>query len=95
MDFLVELIRRVTTDMNRELTKDFIEAEVFEALQQMHPHKAPGPDGMALIFFQRYWHIVGKSVTTTILQALNGGMFPSSLNHIFITLIPKKKKKKA
>ncbi|XP_074313486.1 uncharacterized protein LOC141648659 [Silene latifolia] len=36
-----------------------LEEEVLEALNQMHPLKAPGPDGMNGLFYQTYWHIVG------------------------------------
>ncbi|XP_050285288.1 uncharacterized protein LOC126724903 [Quercus robur] len=36
--------RRVTEEMNAELTKVFTRDEVTKALQQLHPTKAPGPD---------------------------------------------------
>lgn len=90
MEFLSALNGRITGEMNIELTKNFIEAEVVEALHQMNPTKAPGPDGMVPIFFKKYRHIMGKSITCIVLQALNGGTFPSSLNHTFITLIKNK-----
>lgn len=53
----------------------------------MHPKKAPGPDGMASLFFIKYWDIIGHVVT----EALNSGIIPPELNHPFITLISKKK----
>ena len=43
--------RHVTEDMNIELTKTFTKEEVLKALQQLHPNKAPEPDGMSAIFF--------------------------------------------
>lgn len=46
---------------------------------------------MSPAFFQKYWHVVGDSITVVVLQALNSGVFPNSLNHMHITLIPKKK----
>lgn len=58
----------------------------------MNPTKALGPDGMAPIFFQNYWDVVGKDVASAVLTALNSGKFPDAINHTFITLIPKKKK---
>ncbi|XP_074313685.1 uncharacterized protein LOC141648875 [Silene latifolia] len=67
------------------------EEEVFEALQQMHPLKAPGPDGMNALFYQTYWHIVGPSVTRMVLRILNDGESPEIINSTRIVLIPKKK----
>lgn len=47
---------------------------------------------MTPTFFRKWLHIVGESITAVVLQALNCGKFSYSLNHTFITLIPKKKK---
>ena len=44
----------VTDDMNRQLAAEFKECEVHEALSQMAPLKAPGPDGMPPLFFQHF-----------------------------------------
>ena len=38
----------------------FQASEVKEALNQMPPLTAPGPDGMSPIFYKSFWHIVGK-----------------------------------
>ena len=57
-----------------------------------HTLSAPGPDGMCPMFFQTYWHIVGHSVTDTVLGILRGAPIPKFLNRTFIALIPKKKK---
>ena len=40
--------------MNHSLVKDFDAEEVRRALFQIHPTKAPGPDGMSAIFFQHF-----------------------------------------
>ncbi|KAJ0045278.1 hypothetical protein Pint_05294 [Pistacia integerrima] len=77
--------------MNEALCREYTQVEVKDVLQQMHPSKAPGPDGMSPIVFQKYWHVVGRSVIANVLHALNSGSFASTLNHTFITLIPKKK----
>ena len=59
--------KRVTTEMNDELIKEFKADEVWRALQQMHPTKSLGPDGMFLIFYQKYWDVVGSSVSNCVL----------------------------
>lgn len=60
----------------------------------MHPNKASEPNGMAPLFFINYWDIVGQEVTDAVISVLNSGIIPPNLNHIFITLIPKKKRRK-
>ncbi|XP_074289523.1 uncharacterized protein LOC141614678 [Silene latifolia] len=60
-------------------------------LCQMHPLKAPGPDGMNALFYQTYWHIVGPSVTRLVLRILNGSESHRIVNSTHIVLFPKKK----
>jgi hypothetical protein len=81
----------VTEDMNKALTREFTASEVELALKQMAPTKAPGPDGMPPVFYQKYWHVVGSDVTKAVLSCLNSGRILNSINHTFITLIPKTK----
>ncbi|XP_074301200.1 uncharacterized protein LOC141632558 [Silene latifolia] len=67
---------RVTDRMNYMLRCEYSEEEVTAALNQMHPLKAPGPDGMNGLFYQTYWHIVGPAVVRTVLRVLRGAPFP-------------------
>ena len=60
-------------------------------MKQMAPLKAPGPDGMPPIFYQSYWHVVGEDVIAAVLSCLTSGKIPASLNHSYVTLIPKTK----
>ena len=55
----------------------------------MHPTKAPSPNHMSPIFFQKYWDVVGHNVTNSILQILNTGCMPNGWNETYICLIPK------
>lgn len=45
---------KVTGEMNVELTRDFTSEEVRTTLYHMHLTKAPGPDDMSAIFYQKY-----------------------------------------
>jgi hypothetical protein len=69
----------------QQVTKE----EVTQALNQMHPFKAPGSDGFQGIFFKQYWHIVGDDVVDLISTAFETGSFPPALSETLIALIPK------
>ncbi|XP_042944649.1 uncharacterized protein LOC122278535 [Carya illinoinensis] len=90
--FLDNLQACVTEGMNEVLMQQYSAEEVVQALNQMEPSKAPGPDGMPPLFYQKYWTVVGKDVTEAVLKVLNEGVFPAELNHTHIALIPKKDK---
>ena len=79
----------VTDDMNRQLIVEFKECKVHEALSQMAPLKAPGLDGMSPLFFQHFWGLVGKDITSSVLFFLNSATLSEHINHTFLTLIPK------
>jgi hypothetical protein len=79
----------VTPGMNNDLMHPFTHEEIKRALFQMHPSKAPGPDGMSALFFQKYWHIVGSDVSNVVLDFLNNGRMLGSINFTHLVLIPK------
>ncbi|BFG37899.1 hypothetical protein CerSpe_241730 [Prunus speciosa] len=79
----------VTMNMNEILLRPFNRSELKQALGQMYPTKAPGIDGMPALFYQRYWHIVGDSVSDACLRILNGEGSVRDFNHTLIALIPK------
>ena len=77
--------------MNADLIHEFTAHEVEQAFKQMKPLTSPGPDGMPPIFFKSCWDFIGQDVIATSLVILNSGAMPESLNHTFISLIPKTK----
>ena len=77
--------------MNDALCADFTKEEVVVALRSMEPLKAPGPDRLLPIFFQQFWLTIGDEVVEVVLNFLNSGNSPPSINHTYITLIPKVK----
>jgi hypothetical protein len=79
----------VTPAMNILLAAPFANAEVKEALFQMFPLKAPGPDSYPAHFFQKHWDLCGGEVTNAVLRILRGGDSPEGINKTFMVLIPK------
>ncbi|XP_009105566.2 uncharacterized protein LOC103831423 [Brassica rapa] len=55
----------------------------------MHPEKAPEPDGMTDLFYQKLWDIVKEDLTHVVNQFLFDGSVASGLNDTNICLIPK------
>ena len=83
--------QKVTSDMQEALSREYSAEEVKAALFQMGPTKAPRPDGMNALFYQKYWHIVGDDVTAAVLDFLNSGSMLPDINFTHIILIPKVK----
>ena len=73
------------------LGRDFHASEVRLALDQMAPLATPRPDGMSPIFYKSFWHIMGRDVTSVVLNALNSSVVPKSIDSTSIALIPKVK----
>jgi hypothetical protein len=79
----------VSQDMNDSLLFPITEEEVKIALFQMNPSKAPGPDGMSALFFQKYWHVIGTDITSAVLDCISSRKLLKSVNYMHIALIPK------
>lgn len=90
MDILDTIPHKVDDYMNSQFNEPFDDEEIYLAVKQMYPRKAHDPDGMAPLFYQKFWQIIGKDVCPAVRRALQMGMFSDTLNHTFITLIPKK-----
>ncbi|XP_019091159.1 PREDICTED: uncharacterized protein LOC109128743 [Camelina sativa] len=83
-------VNMVITDAdNTRLTAPATEVEIRKALFMMHPDKAPGPDGMTALFFQKAWTVVKTDLVSMVNQFLEEGDFEKGLNRTHICLIPK------
>ncbi|KAL0366994.1 UNVERIFIED_CONTAM: hypothetical protein Sradi_3589500 [Sesamum radiatum] len=88
-EVLRALPTRVSEDMNEALIQPFTSEEVTLAISQMHPYKSLSLDGMSLVFYQKYWHIVGPEVIAYVLDFLNHGQLDTNINYTFIVIVPK------
>lgn len=82
---------RVTQEINDNLAVPFSSDEVWEALKEMGDLKAPGADGMPVIFYKKFWSLMGSKVKEEVLEVLNGAAMPVGWNDTVIVLIPKVK----
>ena len=54
----------------------------------MGPTKSPRPDGINALFYQTFWHVVGDTVVSSVLDFLNNGIMIPDINHTNIFLLP-------
>ena len=75
--------------MNQLMARDFQASEIAQAIKQMHPHTALGPDGLPPLFYQRFWSFTSNCVIQAALGLLNHGIVSPDFNDTHIVLIPK------
>ncbi|KAK5802172.1 hypothetical protein PVK06_029755 [Gossypium arboreum] len=86
--------KRVTESMNDTFLKQFTKEDIGAAVKMMAPLKAPSVDGFPIIFFQRYWNLIGPDISSYYLSILNGEAEIADINKTRIVLIPKVEKPK-
>ena len=79
----------MTPDMQQILSSDVTADEIKIAMFQIGPTKAPRPDDMNALFYQKFWHIMGDNVINAVLYYLQFGVMGLDINHTNIVLIPK------
>lgn len=79
----------ITDEMNADLCKPYIPEEISDALFQIGPLKAPGPDGLPARFFQQNWGGFREDVIRALQEFFSSGVMPEGVNDTSIVLIPK------
>jgi len=79
----------VTTEENDALIQPITDAEIYDAVFQMDPHKAPGSDGFGASFYQDHWVVIKELLCVAIKDFFRSGKLLKEVNHTLITLIPK------
>ncbi|KAA3467389.1 reverse transcriptase [Gossypium australe] len=79
----------ISESMNQSLTAPYTETDIIEALKGMGPKKATDFDGFPAIFYQKFWHIIGKDTSNFCLEVLNHGHSLHEINRTLVVLIPK------
>jgi hypothetical protein len=68
MEDRIEDIPQLSAEDNVILTADFTKKEVLQAISQMKPNKAPGPDGFFVEFYQKFWNILKSDLMAMFAQ---------------------------
>jgi hypothetical protein len=80
---------KVTPEMNENLCREFTDEEIANAIFQIGPLKAPGPDGFPARFYQRNWGILKEDVSRAVKSFFRSGVLSEGVNDPAIVLIPK------
>jgi hypothetical protein len=81
----------IKDDINLKLMEEVTQQEIKEAVDQMHPDKAPGLDGFTVRFFQQCWEIIKPDPAKMIRKSQASSKLGGSKNSAFLALIPKEK----
>lgn len=77
---LEEVLETIPTKVdewtNEELCKPYSDEEIKEALFQMGPTKAPGPDGFPALFYQTHWDFFKEEICSAVRGFLLGENIP-------------------
>ena len=71
------------------VTNPVLEIEIKNVVFSMKPLKAPGMDGLHVIFYQSQWPVVGPSLCKFIGDIFNSGKLPQEVNTTLLVLTPK------
>lgn len=86
---------KVSQEMNEMLIREPTDEEIRKAMFAIHPEKAPGPDGMTSLFYQRFWKLIGPDIVRMVKAFFNSGELDERINQKNICLIPKTERPKA
>ncbi|XP_030479107.1 uncharacterized protein LOC115696342 [Cannabis sativa] len=91
---LQEISPKLSSEQSTFLDGKFTEVEIKHALFSLSGDKAPGPDGLNPLFYQKNWSIFGSDFCRAMLHILNHQGDISLINETILVLIPKKKNPK-
>lgn len=60
----------VTLEMRTTLEQPLSKDELYSALKQMATRRSPGPNGVTLEFFHRFWDMLGDDYTMMLQESI-------------------------
>jgi len=74
----------------KNLTKPITKTELLCTIKEMATGKTRGPDGIAIEFYHKYWHIIENDFTQVLNEIHEKGIIPDEIKSAIITLVQKK-----
>jgi hypothetical protein len=66
---IISYFPALTDEEFHSLSAPILSPEVKQAVDGMAPYKAPGPDGLQAVFYQKSWNTVGQNVVDFFREA--------------------------
>jgi len=88
-DVFQDFPKRVTHEMNMQLTQRVTQEEIMEAVYSIGLHRAPGPDGFSAAFYHHFWSEISPAVLKEVELFFEEGNMDQIHNHTNLCLIPK------
>lgn len=90
-DFLNMPLPQIPDDERDPLGELIDQEDATKALNGSNKGKTPGPDGIPLEFYQKFWHLIGKDLTEIFNNIFLANVAPGNFNHSVIKLVYKGK----
>lgn len=74
---------------NARLSYPVTPIEVWNCMKNIQPYKAPGPDGIQAIFYQKHWNVVSEEICSFVQNCFITSTVPEEVNKTLVSLIPK------
>lgn len=84
----------VTPAMNISLRRPPSNDEIEKAVSEINPDKAPGPDGMTSLFYQKFWDVTARDIICMVKEFFSSCTLDPRLNQTNICMIPKTERPK-
>lgn len=88
-EILVNIPGKIDDQMNSMLLAPVSCGEIKAAIDGLGSLKAPGPDGLSGVFFQKHWETVKEEVSGAVLAFFEDEKLPGEINATLVSLVPK------
>jgi hypothetical protein len=79
----------ISPEEKNSLTTIILEDDIFIAIWQLHPDKAPRYDGLSISFYRDTWDIIRKDLVKILRGVQSKFKIGGGINSTFLALIPK------
>jgi hypothetical protein len=86
---LADIPSRFPPTAQAQLDRPLSSEELLAVAKSMVPNKSPGPDGLIVEFYTKFWNLIRHDYTKMVQESIQQGHFPHRVNKGLIALIHK------